>query len=684
MVFPYGSLDTLALISAVGYSFFLFLGGVKMDVSMITRTGKKAGVIAVLSFVIPILVGFPSAVLLETKLAPILGDEIKNLHVVSITHGLTSFIVIAWLLNDLKIINSELGRLAITSAMVSDMLNMTFGIFLNAGDQYKEDHTGALLNIASLAVFVIVALVLRPALFWVVSRTPKGRPVKDVYIYAIILMVLLFGLLTSTWNRSFFLGPLIFGLVVPEGPPLGTALLTKLECFVSWFLLPLFVTTCVMKVDLSLDYGFLLVIVNAILVLLMFLAKVLACLVPALYCKMPLYDAFALSLILSTKGVLEMAFYSVLYDDKIISERTYGIMAISVLLIASVVPISVRFLYDPSRKYAGYQTRNILSLKPNAELKILACIHKPNHINVVINLLDLFCPRAENPIFVFALHLIEMIGRSSPIFICHQIQRKDISGSKSSYSENVILAFDLYQHENIGAVTVNSFTAVSPANLMHEDICTLALDKLTSFILLPFHRKWSIDGSIEAEDNNLRALNCSVLERAPCSVGILVSRGRQLGMSLCRVAMIFQGGNDDREALALAKRAAKDSRNFVVVYHLIANDYDSGLSKWDIMLDSLVMKEVKNIEPGVENVIYREMAAESGPQTNILRAMVDAYDYIIVGRRHGINSPHTIGLTEWTEFSELGVIGDLLASSDFKGRASILVVQQQQVSKWGS
>lgn len=38
----------------------------------------------------------------------------------------------------------------------------------------------------------------------------------------------------------------------------------------------------------------------------------------------------------------------------------------------------------------------------------------------------------------------------------------------------------------------------------------------------------------------------------------------------------------------------------------------------------------------------------------------------------------TKGLNEWTEFEELGAIGDVIASKAFLSRASVLVLQQQQ------
>ncbi|KAG4952448.1 hypothetical protein JHK85_046315 [Glycine max] len=45
-------------------------------------------------------------------------------------------------------------------------------------------------------------------------------------------------------------GPFVLGLATPEGPPLGTAITKKIDSFVNWVLMPTFVTTCAMRVDL--------------------------------------------------------------------------------------------------------------------------------------------------------------------------------------------------------------------------------------------------------------------------------------------------------------------------------------------------------------------------------------------------------------------------------------------------
>lgn len=366
-----------------------------------------------------------------------------------------------------------------------------------------------------------------------------------------------------------------------------------------------------------------------------------------------------------------------------IHPQTFVLMILGIMIQISTVHLGVKYLYDPSRKYAGYQKRNIFSLKPNSGLRALVCIHKQHHTTHITNALDLFCPTPQDPLIVDALHLIELVGRSSPIFISHKLQ-KVVDASENSYSENVIIAFDLYEHDKQGATSVNTYTALSPLNLMHEDVCTLALDKLASIIILPFHRKWSTDGTIENEDKNIRSLNCMVLERAPCSVGILVSRVVHQRDSPLRLAMIFLGGQDDREALCLANRAARDSSIHLFVYHLVTNDskFNVGMPDMDTVLDRAVLKDSMKANFDKKNVNYKEIVVEDGLQTaSIIREMADENDFFIVGRRHGIKSPQTSGLEDWREFSELGLIGDYLASTDLNSRSSVLVVQQQQMSQ---
>ncbi|GLT58663.1 hypothetical protein SLA2020_315340 [Shorea laevis] len=678
---PREVLDTTA---NFGFSIFLFLMGVKTDMGMAFRAARRATVIGIASVLFPLIIALTyhmaTASPHQTR-----GIKLEHMAVITVS-SFTSFPVIACLLDELMILNSELGRLALSSAIVADFC----GIFLICVVIFSRiwDHskTSAIKNTAGTISFTFVAIfILRPIMVWMVRRTPEGKPVKDTYIHTVVLMALASALYTNYFDHTPLFGAFVFGLVVPDGPPLGSILVEKFECFVTGVFFPIYVVTTTLRADPGrtmidvaeekLDKF------NIIVIVLTFLGKLASSFLPSLFCKMPWKDALALALIMSSKGVVELSHFSILKDKKVMRKRAFAVAVIGILLNSAIVPLLVKLLYDPfSRKYAGYQKRNIMYLKRNAEFRILVCVHRPENVSAFIDLLNATGPTKQSPNVVYVLHLIELIGRASPVFIAHQRKETRVS---DRYFESVILAFNQYEQRSWGLVTVNPFTAISPTKLMHEDICTLALDKQTSFLLLPFHRKWAIDGSIESESLMIRNLNCSVLERAPCSVGILIDRGVVGRLTSRRtstwsatptysVGIVFFGGKDDREALALAKRMANDPKVSLTVIHFVSKDDNKGIM--DHLLDAEVLRNVKK-----DNSMYMEEEVKDGPQTAlILRSIVDGYDLLIVGRRQGIDSVQTSGLSEWSEYPELGIIGDLLASPDFESRTSVLVVQQQQ------
>ncbi|TMW98609.1 hypothetical protein EJD97_003809 [Solanum chilense] len=683
-MFPLPSQSILGALTTFGFLLFLFLSGVKMDTSMTRKIGKRALVIGFLNHLAPLITGMITVFALSSDFYQE-GVTSLSVPVEVISIARTSFPVISYLLKDLGLLNSELGRLALSSALISDLVGLAihafiFIIVIGAKNTVERAITDAILLISFV---IVVIFVFRPLMIWIVKRTPEGRPVKDLYILIIVLAVLLSGVFSAWFEQSVLFGPLIFGLAVPEGPPLGSTLVDKLDPFTSGFLLPIFVTLMSLRTNLSAinpssSYTF----ANIILLCVGSITKILACLLPMLYCKMPLNDAAAISLIMSTRGVVDLASYSFLRDDKIINQASFAFMVIATAVTAIFVQIMVKWLYDPSRKYAGYQRRNLMN--SNNKLPILVCIHNPDNTAAILRLLEKSNPTRDFPIVSNVLHLIELRGRASSVFISHQVQTKAITDV--AYSENVILAFQGFERNNYGAVTIQAFTAISPRNLMHEDICTLALDVLASIIILPFHRKWAVDGSVEVEDHGLRTLNSSVLERAPCSVAILVDRGQLKRSASVRasenvycIAILFLGGNDDQEALSFAKRMAISGTISLTVIRLISKQDVS--CDVDEVIDLDIIGDWKHSRSSWENVKYIEHYVHETTETVLLvRSLVDDYDLIITGRRNNTHSPLTAGLEEWSEIPELGVIGDMLASKDLKTRASVLVIQQQQTT----
>lgn len=317
-VFIFQNQDILGTISLFAYTMFIFLSGVKMDLSIVFRTGSKAFHTGALAMVAPLLLGAGTQLALS-RYFHLSKQENLQLMFVLTTHSLTSFPVIACLLEDLKIFNSELGRLGLSSSIISDILGVILVALATLAKVWDKSIALGLLDVVLVTSFTLVVIyVARPAMIWIVRQTPEGRPVKKIYINLIILAVLLSAILSNWYHMTLVFGPMILGLAVPDGPPLGSALVKMFDPMTSGVFMPIFAAICMIKTSpASMMFTSTISKANAILVMVVVLSKFLFSLVPPMMSKMPLKDALAIAFIMSYKGVVEMASYGIARDSTV-------------------------------------------------------------------------------------------------------------------------------------------------------------------------------------------------------------------------------------------------------------------------------------------------------------------------------------------------------------------------------
>ncbi|CAN1171769.1 Cation/H(+) antiporter 3, partial [Linum perenne] len=696
-LFPHSSQEKLEVIGFIGYDTFLFLVGVKMDLATAIHSGKKALTIGLASLFLPLMFGI--AILQRVKIHN--ADNkfvVSQISAVTGIQSFTTFAVVSQLIGELRLTNSEIGRLALSSGLVSGLSGSLLQLFISSLASNLEIRI-RLLNAVGVIVAILIALfVVRPAVVsLVIKKTPSGERVNPCWVVAILAMATAYQVLFDAIRQPFIVGPFLLGLlVVPPGPPLGSSLVETLEQIPEAMFFPVFIVVTVMKADLGsvfseFDYR----VYFISLIFWTTIIKFVVCFLLALR-WIPALDSVVLALIMNAKGIVDISLYGYKLENQEILPDVFSLFIISIIINATVNPMLVSFLYEPARRHASYHSRNISVLKPFSELRILACIHKPHHVVSMMKLLDTLCRTEDSAVALYVIHLLEQLGHATPMFTCHQRKPSTTSTFSESVSPSidVVFAFNQYERKNIGFTSLQSFTSISQYKLMHEDVLTLALDKHVSMILIPFHRKWSIDGRVESEDNILRALNTRILDMAPCSVGILYDRNRRLkrrdsvateeyndafsdasslspSLSVC---MIYLGGRDDEEAISLAKRMVNDPCVHLTIIHVVSeNAHDSDIE------GNMVHATSHHL-----NVQYLKKVVNDGTDTSMLvSSMASQYDLFIVGKRSEIDmdSPQTTGLSNWSEFPELGVIGDLLASNDVQTRGSVLVVQQQKKLK---
>lgn len=675
----------LSTVADIGLMLHLFLLGVQIDVTMLKKAGRSAMLIGTIGFALAIVLGGLALVTLANVIK--LDDKLlRSLPVIVAVNSISSFPVTTSLLADLNILNSEMGRLASFTSMVGDLCSyFVTTVMAKVTIAIRTSQWGLLWSLFWIAVYLLaIVFLLRPLILLVANRIPEGTPIKESHFIFILVILFACGFCAEVLGQHSGVGSFILGMVVPDGPPFGESLVYKLEAISTGLLLPAKFVITGLIVNLSSIKSSSAAIVELIIIS-GYIGKFLGTLATSYYCSVPLGDAVCLSLVMCCKGVIDISVYIILVGEGVVDHQVYTLLILTMLVITGMSRILVGHLYDPSRRYMVQTTRSSIqdSRRHNVDLRMLVCIHNEDHVPTIINLLEASNPTKNSPISIFVLNLMELKGRAAAVLVPNF--RKGRLTSTAKHSKHIVNAFSYYARENQDSMFLQHFTAMAPYSSMHDDICTLALDANVNILILPFHKQWTVDGKVGNAFHSIQIVNQNVINKAPCSVGVLVDRhqitGFLTGQFYFRIALLFLGGADDREALAYASRMADHPKVTLTVAWIRMRTNDASIRKetvGDPDPDIETMDEFRANVVGKKRIVFKEEKVEDAVgTTEVIHSMEDGFDLFMVGRHHDPYSPLTLGLTDWSECPELGVIGDMLASSDF--RFSVLVVQQQPI-----
>ncbi|XP_061995559.1 cation/H(+) antiporter 15-like [Rosa rugosa] len=678
-----------ATMGLLGATYSMFITAVKFDISMIKGT-KHSLKIGVPGFFITVAVSLGLGYPLATYIAGIKGGffPIFLFSIISFTF----FPDIAPALEDLNLMNSELGQIAMSSALHFEMIQWLFSTVQDIATKDKAIH-GALTFISAVVLLVFIVYVIRPLMVSIAKNTPEGQQVKEFYVVAILVGALVLSFISDAIGCTFVLGPVILGFVIPDGPPLGATLITKTELLVSELLLPVFFFRIGFRINiLSISdwksFTTLQAIIGA-----SYVAKMVAVTGAALCCKISLRNSLLLGIILNIRGIIDLTLFSRWRYSQLLNEHVYTQLVLSVLIGNMIATSLVHFTYRPHLRLGpspkGPRIRNIQSVQSNSPFDILCCIHNEESIRNLTSLLEASNPTEASPICAYIIQAVELVGRAVPVLVPY---KKKKEGNKfyriNSLTHHMMQAFLNYSENSSGPVLIQSFTMIAPYKSMHETICRLVDDNLVPLVILPFHENHQVmvDTNVTA---SIRQFNNNVQEYSSCTVGILVERGLPGRLTMSHfsynVATFFIGGPDDREALALAARMLGNQNVVLTVYKFIVRkklsegNYNED-EEMETGLDESMVDEFKLRNNGNDGLNWRDIEVEDSIQ--LIDAIMNSqgdYDLLMVGRRHANSSLRDEEMSEFVHYAELGMIGDMLASSDFcGGMVNVLVLQESK------
>lgn len=224
---------------------------------------------------------------------------------------------IAFLLTELKIINSEFGRVAMCSSTVSGLLSFIITTSMVLAGQSLHDNYLLLTTLIAGSIYTIfIIFIIRPGVIWMLRRNPIGAPMKQSHFITLLVVILLTGFCSQASGLHLYYGPIILGLTIPSGPPIGSALVEKLEFITYWMFLPFFFLKNGLVIDvfnISLKNYMILQSLGLIAAV----GKFVGAFVCSLYYKIPKVDALALGLLMTTQGLLEIGLFKMMKKNKV-------------------------------------------------------------------------------------------------------------------------------------------------------------------------------------------------------------------------------------------------------------------------------------------------------------------------------------------------------------------------------
>jgi hypothetical protein len=285
----------------------------------------------------------------------------------------------------------------------------------------------------------------------------------------VVIAALLSTLVTDAIGFKYMIGPMMLGLALPGGMPIGATMTERLDSFFIALFLPVYMALSGYRTDLSTKSE----ASEKWCALELFVAlcvsgKLVGCVAAGLFFTMLFRDAIVLALMLNIHGIVEVAAINNWGDTMKATAEHYSTLTMSMVLITAVSTPLIKLLYHPSGQFARAKRRSLEHARLSADLRVLTCLYREDHAAPLIDLLEASGSSRDSPMSLIVLHLTELVGRAASVLKPHRKStRSSISGGNPTPSDRIVNAFWYFEQQAApGAVMVSPYVAQAPFSSM--------------------------------------------------------------------------------------------------------------------------------------------------------------------------------------------------------------------------
>ena len=321
----------LSVHAQLGVILYMFLVGLELDLRVIRHQGRATVAISHGSIILPFILGSTLALALYPEYAgsPVSFTVFALFTGVSLS--VTAFPVLARILTDRGLSRTRMGRVALTCAAVDDatawcLLAMVVSI---AQSQIR----GAVITIGLTFAFVLfVLMVVMPIVRRMIERVDRWPTLTPTTLSVVLAAVLASAVATEFIGIHALFGAFLFGAIIPNGSRLARDVRERLESVVSVLFLPVFFAFSGMRTEIGLISGLANWALCALIILTACAGKIGGSLLASRLVGLNMRDSLALSVLMNTRGLVELIVLNIGLDLGIISPELFTMLVLMALV----------------------------------------------------------------------------------------------------------------------------------------------------------------------------------------------------------------------------------------------------------------------------------------------------------------------------------------------------------------
>jgi Kef-type K+ transport system membrane component KefB len=340
-------LPALGVVANLGLIVYVFLIGIELDVAAMRQRAGGVLVTALAAFVVPLLLGSASALLIYELLSPDIAFAPFALFL-GISMSITAFPVLARILEERKLLGGAIGSTALAAAAIDDLLGWLLITVATALAVSSGTAGDVLPTLGWTALFAVVTFgLVRPLLRRAAALYERSR--AGVWVTAVLVGALLSAYVTEKIGIALIIGAVAMGAAMPKRAALTADVRANSETFVTLLLLPLFFAYTGLRTDVTgLGQGELWLLA-ALLLAIAITGKLVAVTLAGRISGMSWRLSGTLGALMNTRGLTELIVLNLALEIGVISEALFTALVL-MALVTTFMTVPLLRLIGPVRE----------------------------------------------------------------------------------------------------------------------------------------------------------------------------------------------------------------------------------------------------------------------------------------------------------------------------------------------